>query len=304
MDISIIIATRGRPKLLAQTLESLAQANTTGISWEMVLVDNGDDPQTRTVAEKFASRFTLHLLVENQQGKNRALNQALRQASGKLLLFTDDDVRVEPDWLVKTWTGASRWPDHSVFGGCIRVDLPSEDLPLDVGDRYYRAAYADADWDDEEGPYKAAKVFGPNMAIRAAVFRDGASFHPDLGPKGSNYIMGGETELVQRLERAGMQAVYLPESVVWHQIRPDQMTHDWLSQRAFCFGRMLAYCGTGPRPVFLLGHPLGLVWRRFFATLSRWLCVNRKNRLLLDMDIAHFKGMMYQYRETRNETPR
>jgi hypothetical protein len=99
-------------------------------------------------------------------------------------------------------------------------------------------AYAIADWVQPEGPYRASRVYGPNMAIRASVFHAGWSFDPAIGPDGTDtYIPGSETDPTMRLERAGFPAVYLPRALVLHQIRAEQLGLEWLSQRAFRKGR-------------------------------------------------------------------
>jgi len=48
--------------------------------------------------------------------------------------------------------------------------------------------------------------------------------------------MGSETELLSRLESAGYQFIYLPDALIYHQIRPNQMSLDWLKERAYRAG--------------------------------------------------------------------
>src|SRR5207248_2530112 len=50
------------------------------------------------------------------QGKTHALNTGIAQASGELLLFTDDDVDVAPEWL-KAYAEAARMHREAVFFG-------------------------------------------------------------------------------------------------------------------------------------------------------------------------------------------
>jgi hypothetical protein len=80
-------------------------------------------------------------------------------------------------------------------------------------------------------------VFGPNMAVRAAVFDDGFRFDPTIGPQGSNYAMGSETEFVSRLANRGYAAWHAQNAQVDHFIRDFQMTSSWILRRAIRFGR-------------------------------------------------------------------
>ncbi len=68
-------------------------------------------------------RLQIHYVREDRPGKSRALNAALRIAQGKLMVFTDDDVVPQPDWLSQLYSAAQRYPDVNIFGGQIDVNL-------------------------------------------------------------------------------------------------------------------------------------------------------------------------------------
>ena len=70
--------------------------DTTGLDWEVVLVDNAGNDETASIARTFFSSLPVKLLVEKTPGKNNALNTALDHASGELFIFTDDDIIPDP----------------------------------------------------------------------------------------------------------------------------------------------------------------------------------------------------------------
>lgn len=172
MDVSVVLATYRRPALLAGTLQGLAALRTDGLTWEVLVVDTGGDPETRAVLARAAGAAPIQRLAEPVRGKNRALNQALPAARGDLLVFTDDDVVADPTWLLEVVRGARRWPDHAAFGGRVLPLWPDGQRPP-VEHEFLSHAYAIADWARPEGPYDPGYVFGPNMAVRAWVFRAG-----------------------------------------------------------------------------------------------------------------------------------
>jgi hypothetical protein len=88
-----------------------------------------------------------------------------------------------------------------------------------------------------EGPVGPERVFGPNMAIRADIFRQGIRFDPTIGPKGANYAMGSETELTRRLAGLGHRCWHAKTAVVQHIIRASQMEKSWVLGRGIRFGR-------------------------------------------------------------------
>ena len=94
----IIIPTRHRASLLAKTLDSLALQSEK--DFEVIVVCDGDDPDTRTFAGKYKAVFPLKwIFLTDQMGIGVARNTGAQAAEGELLLFLDDDTLVSPDWL-------------------------------------------------------------------------------------------------------------------------------------------------------------------------------------------------------------
>src|SRR5262249_42421244 len=149
----------------------------------------------------------LRTVSEPVAGKNRALNRALGLALGELLVFTDDDILVQPGWLSELWAASGRWPDADIFGGQILHHWP-EDTPdwlrqrgRDGALNFGRYSYPQA-----EGPIQRLPN-GGNYALRARVLQ-GLRFREDLGPDaGPTYAMGSESELLKRLADSGKRIV-------------------------------------------------------------------------------------------------
>jgi glycosyltransferase involved in cell wall biosynthesis len=211
------------------------------LEWQLIIVDNADDAATRATCKNFESELPLVYLVCKQRGKNAALNYGLEHATGDVFVFTDDDVLPASDWLMAMRAGAVRWPDHVLFGGCVLPKWPAQPpefvAQFAANPDYGRWTYGVLDLDAGEGPNAKLLPLGANMAVRRKVFDEGARFSESIGPNGGNYAMGSETELNLRLRRHGHEAVYLPDSLVYHQIRPEQMTLEWIKGRAFREGR-------------------------------------------------------------------
>lgn len=298
MDLSLVFATSRRTDILSRTLSSFTQLQTGDWEWEILLVDNANDPETHDLAKKFEGRLPLTYFVESRKGKNYALNTALSNVKGRLIVFTDDDVIAEPDWLVQLWNGSQRWPDHAVFGGRILPHFPDENVWFDLEQRLVRQAYTIADWPFSEGEYKPSMVWGPNFAVRKSVLDQGFRFNTDFGPNSGQYIMGDETEFVFRLEQAGYKPVYLPEALVHHQIRPEQMSKDWLRRRVSSHGATFAFMSGLPDSPKVFGVPRYMVMKTFqayFQYLWTNLQPNAKSRFESALTYWYRKGMLQQY---------
>ena len=205
MDCSILLATRDRSASLERTLASIAAQKAPGISWEVLVADNGSSDDTPAVLEGWAGRLPLRTATEPVPGKNRALNRVLGMARGTLLLFTDDDVVLAPGWLAAHAAAAARWPGHQIFGGIIRPRFPPDPPAWAAREPFASVLFAAYDFGGTEAPTDQLP-FGPNYSLRAECLT-ATAFDDAVGPNGSEYAMGGETELLRRLARGGAKAV-------------------------------------------------------------------------------------------------
>jgi len=297
MDISVILATYNRNTILTRTLDSFCNLNVKGITWEVIVVDNANDDDVSALVKSYTGRLPVLYVPEERKGKNYALNTAIGIAKGELYVFTDDDVIADSNWLMEMWGGARRWPEYSVFGGRILPDFPSGNIPISDKHPFFNGAYVVADWNIAEGPYEAHRVWGPNMAIRANLFAEGRRFNTGIGPCGKDYISGSETEFTIRVEREGYRSIFLPQSLVYHQIRPEQLEVRWLYGRAYRLGRSHAKIGEKPNVPFLFNAPRYLV--RSFVEAAAMRIINFFNtsaRIDAGIDFWMVKGEIDQYR--------
>jgi len=92
--VSVCIATRNRPELLAQALASIASQTYPRL--EVVVVDDGGDSPSAVEAAIDASRrdglsAPIRLLIEDRSFPGAARNKAAGYARGQYILFMDDD---------------------------------------------------------------------------------------------------------------------------------------------------------------------------------------------------------------------
>jgi glycosyltransferase involved in cell wall biosynthesis len=234
--LTVLMATKDRARILRAVLEAYCQIDEPLGGWKLVVVDNGSTDNSGEVVVSFRGRLPIHLVVEPQLGKNHALNTGLELVEGDLVVFTDDDAFPHSDWLTRLREAADTHLEYSMFGGAI---LPRWEIapPHWIEWVQQGPVFTLTESSREKGPIAPNWIFGPNMAIRAAVFQSGVRFDPSIGPKGSDYPMGSETELLLRLGRQGYRAWYVPDATVEHLIRKDQIKKPWVFKRAIRYGR-------------------------------------------------------------------
>ncbi len=237
--LTVLMATRNRAGLLRDVLGAFCQLQSPDSGWKLVVVDNGSTDDTQQVLASFQRRLPMQSAFEPKLGKNAALNAGLELIEGDLIVFTDDDVFPRPDWLVQLRLAADSQTEYSMFGGAI---FPRWEVPpppwvnwLELG-----PIFTITDPALKEGPLPGLLVTliqGPNMAIRANIFEEGARLSTSIGPSGPDYPMGGETELVLRLGKQGLKGWHVPHAVVGHFVRKEQLKEAWVLQRGIRWGR-------------------------------------------------------------------
>jgi glycosyltransferase involved in cell wall biosynthesis len=234
--LTVLIATRNRARILHDVLEAYCHLRAPASGWKLVIIDNGSTDQTAQVIASYANRIPLELVSETRLGKNRALNAGLSRAEGDLTVFTDDDVFPHADWLVRLREAADAQPAYSMFGGVVarRWEVPP---PVWAQWLEHVPVYSKTDPLLKEGPVLPWKILGANMCVRANVFQSATHFDPSIGPRGSSFPMGSETELLLRLGRQGHQAWHVERAVVEHFIQAAQLNKAWVAKRAIRFGR-------------------------------------------------------------------
>lgn len=96
MKLSAAIATKGRPDVLRETLESLARCRPQ--PHELIVVDGDEAGSAEPVVQEMAAAdgiAPLHYL-SSAPGLTRQRNRALERAEGDVVVFVDDDVEADP----------------------------------------------------------------------------------------------------------------------------------------------------------------------------------------------------------------
>lgn len=305
VDVSVVITTRNRADLLAASLATLAESGTASLAWELLIVDNGSTDHTQKILAQAASTLPLRILSAPIPGKTRAQNLAVSQARGALIVFSDDDVVFQPDWLSELAAAARRWPDDGIFGGRIDIELPPR-LPAWLrGDDLRPAIERHCAYfapRTDEGPIDSAPL-GPNMAIRRTLLAN-VRFDENVGPDGTDhYIKGGDTDIGHLLARRGHRFIYVPGAGISHHVRAAQLTLASILRALFRRGRKNAYLNPRPARHMIAGAPLSLwlglgrQWLRFLVCQP--LGANMRYRV--GSKLFFRRGYLYQYR--RQEKP-
>lgn len=118
MDISVVMSTYNRCSLLDQGLKALLDQRTSGLKYEIIVVDNNStDDTARKVASYANLDSRVRYLFEGRQGVAYGRNTGIAAARANIIAFCDDDVYVANDWLQKIHDALLRYPEADFVGG-------------------------------------------------------------------------------------------------------------------------------------------------------------------------------------------
>ena len=305
INISVIFATYNGAGTLPIMLKKFCDLNIPDeLEWEIIVVDNNSSDGTADVLSQYQDKLPLTVLFEENPGKNRCLNKALDVCKGELLIFTDDDIIPNNDWLNSYYKDFQKNPNVNIFGGGIDPywqKHPSAEIMKDIP---LGTAFAINTGVHSTGIVKPGAIWGPNMAIRHSAFQKGLRFNEGIGPAGKNYAMGSETDLLNKLENEGCSAYYCSDNPVQHIIREYQISQEWLKGRAFRAGRGsfhalqresgIKACAT------ILGYPRWVVNNILRCTVSQFckaLIGSRSGELKTMWEKNFFLGFASEYKK-------
>jgi glycosyltransferase involved in cell wall biosynthesis len=226
--ISLCICTYNREQSLRETLNSVRQMRDLGALTEILIIDNNSTDETANIVESFATDLPIRRVVELSQGLSHARNRAVAEFMGELLLFTDDDVLLDHDWLTAYASAAAEFSAAQYFGGRI---LPRWDSQPPKWLKGECPSMVDGllVWYDHgtETRFFIAKEqppFGASFAARRALLNTMSGFRTDLGPMGTSRGRGDDTEFFRRCIAADVPGVYVGKALCWHKTDHRRLT--------------------------------------------------------------------------------
>lgn len=242
MNVSIIIPTYNRAKLIGVTIQSFLEQNYPKENYEIIVVNNNSIDNTEEVIKQFVNNsigVKLHYIFEPRQGVHYARNTAAKMAKFELLYFTDDDMIADKELLseilkpfqfdskvaVATGKVLPKWEDKPpkwILKHCNNylLSLLSPDYDFIVAD-------------------SISYLYSCHQTIRRDVFFQVEGFNPEY-TKGK-YMGDGESGLNIKVRKLGYKFGYNGKSVIFHIIPKTRFSQAYLNKRFENNGRAHAY---------------------------------------------------------------
>ena len=199
---------------------------------EVILVIDHNEALFRRAEQAFPGATVI--ANRETKGLSGARNSGVREASGEVIAFLDDDAAADPDWLANL-TQAYLDPRTIGAGGKIRPNWRSarpnwfpEEFWWVIGCTYRGMPETRSD---------VRNLIGANMSFRRRVF-DQLDFHVGLGRVGTIPLSGEETDFCIRLAALcpDFALIYEPAACVSHAVTADRTRWSYFRSRCFAEG--------------------------------------------------------------------
>lgn len=201
--LSVIVPTFNRQKRLEHTVACLRTQSLPASDYELIVVDDGSTPPTVLPPVTSGPSCTL-LRFDEVLERCVARNRGAEIAQGKILVFLDDDLEVDPGFLHAHLQAHEEWPGALVAGG---VHLP----PTVVSHPFvrFRQAMELVEQPNVRGPTR-------NQVAAAGNFSMSRSRYRELGGFDTSMVGIEDQDFAFRHVESGGVVVFLPEATAIH----------------------------------------------------------------------------------------
>jgi len=306
--ISIIIPTLNRAPVLAIAIKAFVAQNFPSDKFEILVVDNDSTDNTKQIVATAIAHYPSHqiqYIYEPEPGLLSGRHRGTLEAKGDILIFVDDDIEANVNWLRAI---EESFNDNSVqiVGG---RNLPNYEVePPKWLEWFWQehpygqtcAQLSLLDFGEQVREIDANYVWGLNFSIRKKALFDLRGFHPDSIPKHLQYFQGdGETGLTLKANQLGYKAIYQPKALVFHQVPKERMTYKYFDKRSFFQGVCNSYTDIrmkgGVKSTSLKGKVKNLLKRFKQKVLTKSSILSEKEMLEKRFFTAFTEG--YQFHQ-------
>jgi len=240
LSVSVIIPTKNRPDDLQLAVRSLFEQ--TRLAQQLIIVDQSESPESfQRIQKEYAELpaqvrnvLTLEYIRDSSiPGGAVARNRAMDVAQGQVLLFLDDDVRLEPDFVAELLAVYNRITAAGGVSGIITNYKRPRWLYRAWTALFLRGPFHDdrqpiywrADAHRSHGPIAVTRLGGGLMSFRATAI-DGLRFDENL----RGVSDGEDVDFCMRL-RPGTLLLVAPRARLLHNQSPRGRATDHFLRR-------------------------------------------------------------------------
>jgi glucosyl-dolichyl phosphate glucuronosyltransferase len=244
--ISVIIPTRNRAQYLKNALKSITNQTLNPNEFEVIVIDNGSTDSTCKVASKFKIKIpNLKYFFAPEPGLHVGRHLGLKESSGDILVFADDDIEAFPSWL-ESYNSIFNSSKSIAMAGGNNIPKFECEPPNWINELWKKSLFKSYNSipllsviEFKKNPKFISPflVWGCNFAIRKDVLLAAGGFHPDGMPNELLQYRGdGETHVSRYVEESRLLCAFSKEASVFHLVTKSRMSSEYFRNRGFSQG--------------------------------------------------------------------
>ncbi len=206
--VSVIISTFNRLPLLQELLDALGQQTLEPERFEVVVVDDGSREPVAQALEQRKDPFKLTVLSQANAGAAAARHEGIMKATGEVVVITDDDMLVPPEFLVEHVKAHDA--GNTVVLGQISADETLGEKPLFERFHAEQLAKFVARYREQPTAVRGVMVCTGNVSFRRADYLAVGGFDKTLS-------RSEDRELGVRLQKAGGKLYFAENARTRHR---------------------------------------------------------------------------------------
>lgn len=239
--ISFIICTYNRANILKKCIDSVVDSCSKHLDdIEILVIDNNSSDNTSVLVEELATRNEyIKYYKELNVGLSFARNRGIKEANGSYVVFLDDDVILDKDYLINLLQFINNNNDVVCIAGKI-IPIWKQEKPKWFSDEFFsiigETRYGSEVRILEEREYP----MGGNMIFLKSTFNEIGYFNTDLGIKGDKLFLGEEVDICERVRKRGYDLYYSPDLVCHHRVHENKVNKEYILNRLRLEGKSVA----------------------------------------------------------------
>jgi GT2 family glycosyltransferase len=204
---SVVVSTRNRPRLVLEAVRSILAGR--AVPAELVVVDQSGEPNLELSGLEHPA-CDVRVIRSSSVGVSAAKNAGIAATTRDVLVFTDDDVLVDPEWLHALVGALARDGERTVVVGRVVAGPP------EVEEAEAVSITPEGKAELHRGLLTVDPLAGNNWACFRAALAEVGTFDERLGP-GARFPSADDNDLGFRLLEAGYTIRYVPEALLVHR---------------------------------------------------------------------------------------
>ncbi|MFH0703068.1 MAG: glycosyltransferase [bacterium] len=240
LKISLIICTKNRSDMIADVLKSAINQSLNSKKYEVIIVDQSTNKKTQELVRNFPDFKYIKI---DSTGLSVSRNQGIKHSQGKILVFVDDDVLFDENYLkniLDFFDNSELKPDF--IGGKTHIKYLSQKPDWIDGPLLGILAYSD--YGNEPLIYDSHPKhvpYGCNMAIKRECLEKIGGFSNYINNLDPDLTENEDVILANKLRNMGYNLAYCPQMLVYHKMPASRLTYEYYKKRYFSQGCSDAY---------------------------------------------------------------